>query len=108
MHFNVQIDNGDERLSYKCSCSNKLTMLMKLAIEKTDMDREVSFRMASRGCVRWYRKVNVYIIIRTWERRARGLAYHYTRDADPCWQQKSWIFRSTGKVQNPRCYIGVN
>jgi len=37
----------------RCSCSSKLTMLMKLAIEKTDIDSEVSFRIASRGCVRW-------------------------------------------------------
>jgi len=46
----------------KCSCNNRLTMLMKLAIENTEMDRDVSLRIASRGCVKWYRKVNVLAI----------------------------------------------
>lgn len=35
----------------KCNCSSRLTMLMKLAMEKTDMEREVSFRIAKRGCI---------------------------------------------------------
>lgn len=52
--------NGVEN-SYRCSCNNRLTMLMKLAIENTDIDKEVSFNIASRGCVRWYKKVRVYI-----------------------------------------------
>jgi phosphoribosyl-dephospho-CoA transferase len=34
-------------------------MLIKLAMEKTDMEREVSFNIANRGCVMWYRKVRV-------------------------------------------------
>jgi hypothetical protein len=36
-------------------------MLMKLAIEKMEMDKEVSLRIARRGCVTWYRKVRVYL-----------------------------------------------
>jgi len=32
---------------------------MKLAMEKTDMEREVSFSIANRGWVTWYRKVRV-------------------------------------------------
>jgi hypothetical protein len=32
-----------------CSWSSKLTMLMKLAIEKTEMERDVSLRMDRRG-----------------------------------------------------------
>jgi hypothetical protein len=35
----------------KCNCSSRLTMLMKLAMEKTDMERDVSFRIANRGCM---------------------------------------------------------
>lgn len=35
-------------------------MLMKLAIEKTEMERDVSFKIARRGCVRWYRIVKVW------------------------------------------------
>jgi hypothetical protein len=35
----------------RCNCNNKLTMLMKLAIENTEMEREVSFKIARRGCV---------------------------------------------------------
>jgi len=35
----------------KCSCNNKLTMLTKLAIEKTEMERDVSLSMARRGWV---------------------------------------------------------
>jgi len=47
----------------KCNCNNRLTMLMKLAMEKTEIDKEVSLRIASRGCVRWYKKVKVYLSI---------------------------------------------
>jgi hypothetical protein len=43
----------------RCNCSNKLTMLMKLAMENTDIEREVSFRIANRGCVIWYKNVKV-------------------------------------------------
>jgi len=43
----------------RCNCSNKVTMLMKLAIENTEIDSEVSFNIASRGKVRWYRIVSV-------------------------------------------------
>lgn len=43
----------------RCSCNSRLTMLMKLAIENTDMDSDVSFKIARRGCVRWYRNVKV-------------------------------------------------
>jgi len=35
----------------KCNCKSKLTMDIKLAIEKTEMDREVSLRIAMRGCI---------------------------------------------------------
>jgi len=37
----------------RCSWSSKLTMLIKLANEKTVMEREVSLRIARRGCVTW-------------------------------------------------------
>jgi len=37
---------------------------MKLAMENTDIEREVSFSIANRGCVIWYRKVSVYSHIR--------------------------------------------
>jgi len=47
----------------KCNCSNRLTMLMKLAMENTDIEREVSFRIANRGCVIWYRKVKVVAML---------------------------------------------
>lgn len=68
----------------KCNCSNRLTMLMKLAIENTDIEREVSFNMANRGCVMWYRKVKVYLRIRHGEfKKDYGGAYRC--DADPSW-----------------------
>ena len=47
----------------KCNCNSRLTILMKLAIEKTDIESEVSFSIARRGCVRWYKKVNVCCLV---------------------------------------------
>jgi hypothetical protein len=46
----------------RCNCKSKLNMLMKLTIEKMEIDKEVSLRIARRGCVTWYRKVRVCLI----------------------------------------------
>lgn len=44
----------------KCSWRSRDDMLIKLAIEKTLIDAEVSFRMLILRWVRWYSTVKVY------------------------------------------------
>jgi hypothetical protein len=46
----------------RCNWINKVAMLMKLAMEKTDIECEVSLRIARRGWVMWYINVKVYIV----------------------------------------------
>lgn len=56
----------------KCNCSSKEDILMKLAMEKTLIEAEVSLRMFILRCVRWYSTVNVVAIDTQAGRSIRG------------------------------------
>lgn len=55
-HADLAISNsgtGGSLFRVRCNWNSKLTTLMKLAMEKTEMERDVSFKIARRGCVTW-------------------------------------------------------
>jgi hypothetical protein len=63
----------------KCNWINKVAILMKLAMEKTEIESEVSLRIARRGWVMWYINVKVYIMSVAAEETPHFLIKRYAR-----------------------------
>ncbi len=47
----AKMGTGGSFARVKCNCKSKQHMLMKLAMENTESEREVSFKIARRGCI---------------------------------------------------------
>lgn len=95
----------------RCSCSSKVIMLMKLAIENTEMDRDVSLRITRRGWVRWYRTVSdCYCSIRPCldVSTQRSILGTYSGYADPGRQKKLRVLDTSKQLQDPRHKIRID